>query len=213
VILVHGTPGDAASWADYLLDPLPGIEVLALDRPGFNASAPEGAVTSLAAQAAAVAALLPTDGRPVVLVGHSMGGPVVARVAAEQPRRIHALLLLAAALDPALERVHPLQRVGDWPWVRRALPRAIRNANDELLALRGELEGLRPLLARIDARVLIAHGDADTLVPVANVTYLQRHLTGAAALHVTLLPGGNHFLPWNAQPAVRAALQRALEGL
>jgi pimeloyl-ACP methyl ester carboxylesterase len=213
VILVHGTPGDAASWAEYLLDPPQGTEVLAIDRPGFGGSGPEGALVTLAEQAAAVAALLPADARPVVLVGHSLGGPVVARVAAERRGRIHAVVLLAAALDPALESVHPLQRVGNWPWVRRVLPRPIRNANAELLALRGELETLAPLLARIDARVLIVHGDADDLVPVANVPYMQRCLTGAASVQTTLLPGGNHFLPWNARPEVLGALQRALEGL
>ena len=94
VILVHGTPGSASSWADYLLSPPPGMEVLALDRPGFGSSSPAGAMTSLAAQAAAVAALRPTDGRPVVLLGHSLGGPIVARVAAEHPARVTAIVLL-----------------------------------------------------------------------------------------------------------------------
>ncbi|MFX6532648.1 alpha/beta fold hydrolase, partial [Acinetobacter baumannii] len=56
VILVHGTPGSASAWADYLTQPPPGVEVLALDRPGFGHSGPAGAVTGLAEQAAAVVA-------------------------------------------------------------------------------------------------------------------------------------------------------------
>jgi pimeloyl-ACP methyl ester carboxylesterase len=212
LILVHGTPGDAASWADYLLDPPPGTDVVALDRPGFGASGPEGAVPGLAEQAAAVAALLPSDGRRVVLLGHSLGGPVVARVAAEHPGRIHAVVLLAASLDPALETIHPLQRVGAWPWVQWLLPRPIRNANAELLALREELLALQPLLANIRARVLIVHGDADNLVPVANVPYMQARLSGAACVQTTLLVGADHFLPWNARASVRGALRQALEG-
>lgn len=211
LILVHGTPGDAASWADYLLNPPPGTEVVALDRPGFGASGPDGAVPGLAEQAAAVAALLPSDGRRVVLLGHSLGGPVVARVAAEHPQRIHAIVLLAASLDPVLESIHPLQRVGAWPWVQAVLPRPIRNANVELLALREELEALAPMLAQVRARVMIVHGDADNLVPVANVPYMQARLVGAACVQTTLLPGADHFLPWNAQATVRDALRRALE--
>src|SRR5262245_37890281 len=35
VIMVHGTPGSATAWSDYLLSPPPGAEVVALDRPGF----------------------------------------------------------------------------------------------------------------------------------------------------------------------------------
>jgi pimeloyl-ACP methyl ester carboxylesterase len=209
VILVHGTPGSADSWADYLLAPPPGLELVALDRPGFGRSGPAGAVTSLAAQAAAVAALLPADGRRAVLVGHSLGGPIVARVAAAQPQRVAALVLIAASLDPALEKIHPLQPLGAWPPVRHLLPRAIRNANAELMALQPELVALAGVLGRIRAPVVILHGSADDLVPVANVPFIEAALTGARCIDTTLLPGRNHFLPWNAEHEVRAAIGRA----
>jgi pimeloyl-ACP methyl ester carboxylesterase len=206
VVLVHGTPGSAEAWADYLLAPPPGLELVALDRPGFGRSGPDDAVTSLAAQAAAVAALFPDDGRPVVLLGHSLGGPIVARVAAEQPERVVGVVLLAASLDPALEKIHPMQPLGTWAPVRRLLPRAIRNANAELMALRPELVELAGLLARVTAPIVIVHGTDDDLVPVANVPYMQARLTSARCRETVLLPGANHFLPWNAEPQVRAAI-------
>lgn len=211
VILVHGTPGSASSWADYLLSPPAGVEVLALDRPGFGQSGPNAAVPGLAEQAAAVFALLPTDGRKVVLLGHSLGGPIVARVAADHPERIHALVLLAASLDPALEEVHPMQHVGASALVRGLLPRAIRNANSELMALEAELIALAALLPRISAKVVIVHGTQDDLVPVANVSFMQTHLTGARCVKTVLLDGHNHFLPWNSQAEVREAIRVALE--
>jgi pimeloyl-ACP methyl ester carboxylesterase len=211
LVLVHGTPGSASGWADYLLDPPPGWEVLALDRPGFGESGPDGAVTGLAEQAAAVAALLPTDGRPVVLLGHSLGGPIVARVAAEHPGRVSALVLLAASLDPAQESIHPMQYVGAWAPVRGMLPRALRNANAELMVLKPELEDLQRLLPGITARVVIVHGTLDDLVPVANVPFMQAHLSGASCVKTVLLPGRNHFLPWNSPEVVRDALRLALE--
>lgn len=209
VVLVHGTPGSADAWADYLLDPPAGVELVALDRPGFGRSAPADAVTSLAAQAAAVAALLPDDGRRAVLVGHSLGGPIVARVAAEHPQRVAALVLLAAALDPALEKIHPLQPLGAWPPLRRLLPRAVRNANAELMALQPELVELAGLLERITAPVLIVHGTDDALVPAANVPYATARLGAARCRETVLLPGRNHFLPWKDEAAVRAAIERA----
>lgn len=210
IILVHGTPGSASSWADYLLSPPPGTEVLALDRPGFGASGPTGAMTSLAAQAAAVAALLPTDGRPVVLLGHSLGGPIVARVAAEHPTRVTALVLLAASLDPAQERIHPLQHVGEWAPVRWLLPRVLRNANAELMGLEPELQALAAMLPLITAKVVVVHGTQDDLVPVANVPFMQARLTGSRCVQTMLLEGRNHFLPWNSEDAVRSALDSAL---
>lgn len=211
LILVHGTPGSAASWADYLLDPPPGLEVVALDRPGFGRSGPSAALPRLEDQAAAVRALLPADGRRVVLLGHSLGGPVVARVAADEPGRVAAVVLLAASLDPGLERIHPMQRLGAWAPVRGLLPRSLRNANAELMALKPELEALAPDLPRIRAPVVIVHGTDDDLVPVANVPYLQARLTGAACVKTVLLTGRNHFLPWNAETEVRGAIQAALE--
>lgn len=206
VVLVHGTPGSAEAWTDYLLDPPPGIELVALDRPGFGRSGPPGAVVRLAEQAAAVAALLPADGRRAVLLGHSLGGPIVARVAAEHPDRVSAVVLLAASLDPDLERIHPMQPFGTWNPVRALLPRAIRNANDELMALRPELVELAALLPHIHAPVLIVHGSDDDLVPVANVRFMESRLSGARCRVTRVLPGRNHFLPWNAEPEVRAAI-------
>jgi pimeloyl-ACP methyl ester carboxylesterase len=211
LILVHGTPGSATAWADYLLDPPAGMEVLALDRPGFGHSGPEGAMPGLQEQAAAVLALLPSDGRQVVLLGHSLGGPVVARVAADHPSRVAAIVLLAASMDPALEDIHPMQHLGDWAPLRSLLPRVLRNANTELMALKPELEALALVLPRITARVVIVHGTRDDLVPVANVPFMQARLTGSACLKTVLLEGRNHFLPWNSEAEVRAAIRLALE--
>jgi pimeloyl-ACP methyl ester carboxylesterase len=211
VILVHGTPGEAAGWADYLLATPPAFELIALDRPGFGASAPRAAVVSLRAQAAAVAALLPADGRKAVLVGHSLGGPIVARVAAEHPDRVHGLVLLAAAFDPALERIHALQRLGAWPPVRALLPRAIRNANEELLALEGELRELAADLGRIVAPTVVVHGTRDALVPYANVAFLHRRLTRVRSLRTVTLASRDHFLPWNCGREVWAAIAAVAE--
>jgi pimeloyl-ACP methyl ester carboxylesterase len=211
VLLVHGTPGSADGWAALFADPPPGVELVALDRPGFGHSGPEGPVASLAAQAAAVAELLPRDGRRAVLLGHSLGGAVVARVAAEHAQRVAAVLLVAAALDPAHERVHPLQPLGAWPPLRALLPRAIRNANAELMALRGELLALAPMLGGVTAPVLIVHGSDDPLVPVANVAYAESRLRAATRRETRLLPGRDHFLPWNAPHELRSAIRWGVE--
>lgn len=206
LILVHGTPGSASSWADYLVNPPAGLEVIAPDRSGFGQSSPDDAQVSLAEQAKAVAALLAPAPRQNILLGHSLGGPIVAWLAAQQPERIAALILVAASLDPAHEKIHPMQRVGDWPVVRALLSRSLRNANAELLALEPELRALQPLLANITAPTYILHGEQDNLVPVANVPYMQAQLKRSRLIRTALLSQRNHFLPWNSQPEMREAI-------
>ena len=199
------------------LQAAPGFEFVRADiadRPAMEAIFARGrydAIASLAAQAAAVAALLPQDGRPTVLLGHSLGGPVVAQVAIDHPQKVSGLVLLAASLDPALEVIHPMQHVGDWVLVRKLLPRVLRNSNSELLALKDELDALAPQLSRISAKVVIVHGTLDDLVPVANVPFMQARLSGSRCIKTVLLEGRNHFLPWNSQAVVREAIQAALE--
>jgi len=205
VILVHGTPGDSSDWLALLLSPPPGCELLAVDRPGFGRSEPRGAVPALHAQAEALLPLLaPRGGHWPVLVGHSLGAPIVALLAAEHPDRVGGLLLLAGALDPALE---------EWHWYNRVagalgplLSRPLRNSNDELRPLRSELASLAGLLPAVRCPVVIVHGRQDQLVPFANAAYAQRMLTGASEVRLVDLPYGDHFLPWNAQDTLRSAL-------
>jgi pimeloyl-ACP methyl ester carboxylesterase len=211
VIFVHGTPGAADGWAEFLADVPNGFEYIAVDRPGFGRSGPAGAVVSLEEQASALAPLLVEKGGGwPILVGHSLGGPIVARLAADQPDKIGALIILAGSLDPDLERVHWAQPVGEWPGVRAMLPRALRNANLELMALEPHLRALTPLLDRIECPVLIVHGTADKLVPYANVRFMQARLS-SAELEVTTIRDGDHFLPWNRQQEISRAIVRAAE--
>jgi len=210
VVFLHGTPGEAKGWADYLMNVPEGFRYIALDRPGFGVSGPDEAVTSLPAHAAAVAAVIRAqDSGPAILVGHSYGGPVVAQVAVDAPEIVSALVILAGSVDPAQEDVPFVQYLGDtWP-ISALLPRSMRNANREIIYLKAELDRLEPRLPAIKAPVVIVHGMKDDLVPFANVAFMKANLTGAKSLTVDDMPEQNHFLPWNAKGHVVAALAKA----
>lgn len=211
VIFVHGTPGSATAWEHYVRTPLPGTEAVAIDGPGFGETRPLDAMVSLKAQAAAIAPLLvERGGKWPILVGHSLGGPIVAQVAADYPGKVGGLLILAGSFDPALEKINPMQRVGEWRLVRGLLSASIRNANRELLGLKSELTALAPRLASIRCRVRIVHGTKDDLVPYANVAFLRAHLTGVAELTVETIVDQNHFIVWNEEPRGRTALAALL---
>lgn len=212
VIFIHGTPGSAEGWADYLINVPPEIQYVALDRPGFGWSGPDHAVVSMADQAKAVSLLFENcSGRKPILVGHSLGGPIAAWVAATQPEALSGIVIVAGSLDPSQERIHPLQRMGaSWP-IRTLLPRSVRNANQELMALKTELEKLHPLLGKIRVPVVIIHGTEDDLVPYQNVEYMQRYFTGTEKVMLKRLEGLNHFLPWKARATIEAAILDLIE--
>lgn len=201
VIFVHGTPGSAEGWADYLISVPDGLHFIAVDRPGFGRSRPGRAVASLEQQAEALAPLLGTDPAPI-LVGHSLGAPIIALLAAKHPDRVGGLILLAGALDPARERIHWYQRVAEWPGVRSLVPEPWRVANQELLPLKAELQRLAPKLDRIRAKIVIVHGTDDSLVPLGNVVFMRPRFRCAASVQVVVLPRQGHFLPWEQKPLI-----------
>lgn len=100
LVLVHGFTGSKENWYP-LARALGGrYRLLIPDLPGWGESERRpGAAYGFGEQAAHVDAFVRalSPGRPVVLVGHSMGGGIAALVAARYPRDIAALALLDAA--------------------------------------------------------------------------------------------------------------------
>jgi pimeloyl-ACP methyl ester carboxylesterase len=212
LIYVHGTPGSATNFNAYLHDPVPGWEAISIDRPGFGQTQPRIPSSSLEEQARLIEpVLVERNGRWPILIGHSLGGPIVCRVAADYPDRVGGLVILSGSMDPDLERVWWIQRFADFAFMPYLIPRALRNANQEVLPLRDELRELEPLLANIDCPIVIVHSRDDSLVQYENVHFMQRAFSGdrIAALHE--LNGKDHFVPWNAQHTVRQAILDAID--
>ncbi|UYV13892.1 MAG: alpha/beta hydrolase [Phycisphaera sp.] len=208
VIYVHGTPGDAGAFAMYVRDGLKGVGSISIDRPGFGQTGGD-IVRSFEAQAAAFEPLLvERDGRWPVLVGHSLGGPIVARAAADYPDRVAAIVIIAGSLDPELEGPRWFNYAG--VLLSPALPRPLRVSNKEIFAAREQTELLADVLEHIRCPVVIVHGTRDRLVPYANVEYMRHAFTNAASIEVITIEDGNHFIPWQRPDVVRDAVVRAI---
>ena len=98
VVLVHGFGGDKNSWL-FVQQPLSGSRpVHALDLPGHGASTKDVGDGSLDTLAGAVTGFLSSLGiERAHLVGHSLGGAVIATVARAEPARVASLTLLSPA--------------------------------------------------------------------------------------------------------------------
>ena len=210
IVYVHGTPGNAEGWVEYLLKVPAGRLHIALDRLGYGLSQPTHAVVSLKRQARAVAALLRMgDGRKSILVGHSSGAAVALQTALDFPEMVGGLLLLAGAFDPDLEEAIWFQPFGTLRPISRLLSRKINNANRELLGLKRELLAQADRLHQIRIPVGIVHGQQDPLVPIANMNYLQRKLKNAR-IHKMVLKYADHFIPWHSKPVIDSELERLI---
>lgn len=207
VIFVHGTPGQSGAWSDYLANVPKGFEFVAIDRAGFGKSTPGGALPSLKDQARTLLPLLvKRKGGWPILVGHSLGGPIIAQAAADYPDKVGGLVIAAGSLDPDLESVQMIQYVGEKLGLTYLIPRRMRNANRELIALKKYLVALEPRLKSIHCPVAIVHGTVDTLVPFSNVSFMRVRMR-RAIVKVFALAGVNHFLPWNSKPVIDEAVE------
>jgi pimeloyl-ACP methyl ester carboxylesterase len=121
VLLVHGLGGSATNWTD-LMDllsgapsPSPGpqsprLSCAALDLPGFGFSPPGQDGYSIRAHARTVISLIEHLGTaPTHLIGNSMGGAVITKVAAHRPDLVRSLTLVSPALPDLRPRPLPLR--------------------------------------------------------------------------------------------------------
>ena len=121
IILVHGAWGNAQSWA--AVEPLlrdAGHQVEALDLPGHGrGAAPSGEIGQAEYVAHVEARLM--AGPPALLVGHSMGGIVIAQVASRQPHQVQACVFVTALLPRDGESLLDLIRQQATPGVLGAV--------------------------------------------------------------------------------------------
>lgn len=122
IILIHGAWGNAGSWAAIVpMLARAGHRVEAINLPGHGEGAAVSAGIGQSDYVDFVEARL-KDGPPALLVGHSMGGMVVAQVAARQPDLVVAAVFVAALVprdgESLLDLIRQQSAPGVKPYVR-----------------------------------------------------------------------------------------------
>jgi pimeloyl-ACP methyl ester carboxylesterase len=197
LLFVHGSPGGWIRFEKYLRDKdlLHKFRMVSIDRPGYGYSE-YGHIVSLQRQSDIISALVRRleNNKPWYAAGRSYGGPLITKLAIDNPGRFSGLVLIAAALDPGAEKPEKWRPVMMSFPLKYLLPGAWRQANRELWQLKKELPGLSDHLSEISCPVIVLHGDKDGLVPVSNAAYIKQKFTGAQSVEVTIIPGANHFV-------------------
>lgn len=203
VVFVHGSPGSLSAFIDFMVDSvlLQKAHLLSVDRPGFGHSDFGRAARSLQEQSALLRPMVERYA-PVILVGHSLGGPLIAQMAVDYPQAVAGLIIVAGSVDPDLEPNEWFRGPFSVPPFRWLLPRSFRASNDEIYRVKPQLEELRPRWREIEVPITVIQGMRDRLVPPANAEFAER-MAQKAHVRVVLLEDVNHFIPWTHPGIIR----------
>lgn len=212
LVFVHGTPGSWDAFISYFKDTAYYNQavVVSPDRPGFGKSSYGKPVASLEEQCRLLAPMLEKYPAPRILIGHSLGGPIVARMAMDYPDLVDGIVMLAPALAPELEPEEDWFRVPmRWPVIEGLVPKVFRISNEELIFLEEELEMMLPLWANITEPSVVIQGGKDDLVHPGNAAFADSMLVNARN-EIIFLDSQNHFLPWNEYNLVKKTVLKML---
>jgi pimeloyl-ACP methyl ester carboxylesterase len=90
IVLVHGAWADGSSWSGV-------IERLQAD--GYNVTAPQFPMTSLAADVARLRQVLTLQDGPTIVVGHSYGGQIMTALGSDAPNAVGLVYIAAFGID------------------------------------------------------------------------------------------------------------------
>ena len=213
ILFIHGSPGSWDAYASYMQDPqlMERTRMISVDRIGYGKSTPIPE-SSLQKQVDFIWPIISTipDTVPLILVGHSYGGPVAVRMAMDYPDRVDGMVILAGLADPEHERRLAIQSYLRSPYLRWLLPPAMDISNREIVPLKEELKEMLPLWERISASSLIIQGTGDILVAYPHATFANDMLAQTAP-SLTMMEGENHFFIWSQFQMVKERLLEFIE--
>jgi len=209
LFFIHGSPGSWDAYKDYLKDTLllKKYRMIAIDRPGFGFS-DFGSAQNLQVQSKIIYNFIEKMAitKPIILVGHSMGGPVVTKLAEDHPKKFQLLVIISGSIDPKAENPEIWRPFIMKKPLRYLIPGALRPSNDELWWLKEDLQIMKPNLKNIVSDVLIIHGTKDRLVPYSNMSFMQKEFTNAKTVDTLSIKNADHFIPWTHYKIIRDAL-------
>lgn len=214
VVFVHGSPGSSSAFIDFLADTNLSrvVQMISVDRPGFGYSDFGKTEDSLAMQAKVLKPILEKYmPLPVILVGHSLGGPVIARTAMDYPDLVSGMIMVAPSNDPSLEPKEWFRKPMNWWGVRWMFPLSMVVSNQEILPLKGELEKMLPMWPHITCPVTVIQGDKDDLVNPGNAAFTRRMSVNSPEVDTVMVPGGSHFIVWSKKDLVVKEILKMVE--
>ena len=200
LLMVHGSPGSLSAYEAYLKDEQLSkkFNLISVDRSGFGYSDFGQAEASLKIQSDLIAAILKDyPNQQKIVLGHSMGGPVIAKLAMNYPNLVDGLVMIAPSISPALEPSNSWRKIMDFALIRWLTPAGLRVCNQEIIPLKKELLDIQDQWSQINIPTRIVQGEADRLVPPGNAFFAKEAMINNDEVNVRIIKNGNHFILWS----------------
>lgn len=204
IILVHGSPG---SWSNFfkVLDHdelYENFYLIAPDRYGYGMTDGEHGEGDLNIQADQVRLFCSpsADGKKPILVGHSMGGPIVINSAIRFGDQLSGVISVAGSFDAELEPNEWFRGLYKVFPMNLFFNRDLKASNDELFIHKNELNKMKSFWKTITCKVTIIQGGKDNLVDPGNLEFAKQQLGDKA--HYVFIPNENHLIPFGDHPEV-----------
>lgn len=206
VIFLHGSPGSGSNCIEYVKDEQlkQYAQIATMDRAGYGLSDFGDAVPSLAEQVKYITPIIKKygKGKKIILAGHSLGGPLVAKAAMEIPDLVDGLVMIAASNDPDLEPEEWFRPILNAWGIRSLVPTPFRVSNEEIIPLKQQLENMLPDWANIRIPTVVIQGDKDNLVPKENADFTAKMLAHNPNVTIDVIENQNHFILWSEQARI-----------
>jgi pimeloyl-ACP methyl ester carboxylesterase len=203
---LHGSPGSGSNCINYLKDKKLNqyAQIATMDRAGYGYSDFGDTEPSLQKQVKYIEPIIDKYGKDkkIILAGHSLGGPLIARAAIDMPDKVDGLVMIAASNDPKLEPEEWFRPILNYKPIRWMIPTPFRVSNQEILPLKGQLENMLPLWSNIRIPVIVIQGDKDNLVPKGNADFTKKMLSHNPKVKIDILEGRNHFILWSEEARI-----------
>lgn len=213
---VHGSPGSWSAFIDFMKDQalLKKVKIISVDRIGFGHSEFGHGEKSLTKQAEYLKPIVQQykkSGKKMILIGHSLGGPLIAKMAMDYPELIDHLIIVAGSISPYLEPNEKWFRIPiNFLPIKILIPKSFRASNLELLYLKSELMKMLPYWKDIKQGVTVIQGNKDILVRPENAVFAKKMLINSRKLNFIIVKDMNHFVPWSHPELITRAIDSAL---
>lgn len=214
IVFVHGAPGSSDNFHAYLADSdlIAKANMVTIDRLGYGFSDYGNAEKTIAGHADFVDYVVKQypAADSVILVGHSYGGPIVAKCAVAYPDKIKTIMMLAPVNDPDTEPMFWFAKLTKWKLTRSILSGGLNVSGDEKLSHIAELRKMIGDWQQLRIPVIHIHGSKDWMAPRANIDFSRKYIDNNILTAIEIA-NTSHFIPWSDFEVVKTELLKSLE--